>query len=374
MGTRDWGEDDTNFFLSYKTKSATEIIDEYVNQHLLKVKNVSEKHAYDVATTLRRVLVDWANSEGIAIQRWGGRAMDARVAERRDEAKSDWTIRHEVAKCKALFHWLYAKKRFPIDLLDNYELPDIKVLPNDSDAATVDDINGWLRANREYYQDTKIVGAGVRHARSTPGYMLRDALAVLIMCDSAVRPAELFRIRLDWLQKDEHGTYISMPTYSTKTNTERKLYLSHETVEKALMPWLEFRKRIRFSSPDQGYLLCQRGEANADKRQCLDAGTWGRQFKKRVLYAKAKGYIPESKRITPYSLRDYSIQCLNRVSVKASMQISGHSGKSSKGVHAGYDKTMTAGQMEALDRAQEEAAVRMAHSIAAPVSGLVWEA
>ena len=258
---------------------------------------------------------------------------------------------------------MYNEKFFPKDLLEGFELPQVKEEVTDKTAAAKEDIDGWLRANNEYYGDPKLMGKEAVAKKLTEGFRLRDQLFVLILADTAIRPVEATRILMDQVQSDDLGTYIVLTKFQTKNGHGRKIYLSKTTVELALKPFLNWRTAHKVNSP---YLLPQ---GNSDRP--LDASKWRRQFQKKVNYAQKREYMPPDKHITPYSLKRYAVAAMDRVSVAASRAITGHVGDSND-VHGLYNQEVDSTTLNDRDRIQQEIFVRTMHEKAGTVSGLKY--
>jgi len=142
-----FGEEEENFFDIGASETAQQLVDRYIAA--LVEKKRTKKHTDEA----RRKLLFVFNHSTSTPQKWGRRAMKAFLAERRDQGMSDWTLKGETVVCKAFFKWLYNEKLFLKDLLDGLELPEIKEEVTDKTAASKADIDGWLRANNEYYGD-----------------------------------------------------------------------------------------------------------------------------------------------------------------------------------------------------------------------------
>ena len=361
-----WGEEEVTRYDEAAKMSAIELIKLFLESLLEKGR--TKKYIEDTRRNLTNIFVP-AEAAGTRMQNWGRNAMKARIAARRDAGLSDQTVRQDVVCAKVLLHWLYKERLFPKDLLEGFELPTINEEIADKTAATKDDLDGWIKACREYYRDAAVHGKKAIEHGYTEGFRLRDTLIACTLADTAIRPVELMRVKVNQVKADADGTYIELLAKQTKTKTARKVYLSPDTVAYALNPWLEFRAKIKFATPDQGYLVCTRVE-DANGNQDMSAASFSRQFRRKVTYAKKKGYIAQDKKITPYSLKRYSVETMDRVNVRAAMSITGHSVKGGLAVHGRYNKDVDVATLTQMDRAQEEAQTRIAHAIAAPVQGL----
>ena len=199
--TSGFGEEEENRYSEGHSMSTDDLIAMYIAD-LRERKGIGDKHAYDQQNKLTRL---FAGSEA-TIQRFGHRAMGRYVTLRRSKGFSDATVRADVVAAKAMFTWLYRQKLFDKNLLENYDLPAIKETTDGGDAASKADLDGWLRANNEYYADASIHGAAAIAHGYPDAFRLRDQLITLIIADTAVRPVECMRIRLDQVKKDGAGT------------------------------------------------------------------------------------------------------------------------------------------------------------------------
>ena len=141
------------------------------------------------------------------------------------DAKSDNTVRDEMATLKATFKWLYMTKRFPVNLLETYKLPPIKS-EQETELVPMSAIDGWFRACNHYYRDPAVHGAKGLRNPSLEGHRRRNIAMTLWLLGTAMRPVEATRIKMWMINKDGDGRYsVTLPKQITKTKKERSMRL-----------------------------------------------------------------------------------------------------------------------------------------------------
>ena len=255
-----------------------------------------------------RVLVRWANAEGISFDTFGKRHMDRYTAWRAEEGKSRLTLRHDGVCAKNLFDWCAKNELIDRSKLAEYEVHNApkphKHMPSD------EEVTRLLQAIPDYWNPATNPGCKSMAATARLFHRTRNAAVIMGLIDTACRIGEALNLKVGDVKLSERSVVIR----ESKGKEPRTLPVGPEWAE-ALEAWLRVRKRIMGQVPadeDEGWLFI------SDTGGRLSEDAFLRTLQRITAYAQ----LP--KEIALHSLRRYSLNKLAKHNLLMAQAIAGH--------------------------------------------------
>ncbi|MCW3051233.1 MAG: recombinase [Chthonomonadales bacterium] len=259
--------------------------------HKRATRNLTTAKWYRSYTTKLR---NWADPQGISLEDFTKRNLDAYLAYRSDEGRSATTLHHDALTACHFFEWCSKNDIVSRDPLAEYKVRNApktyKYLP------TEDNVRGLLEAVLNFYDKSQNLTSARGHSAKNRTFHRDRSYAIeLVKLDTACRIGEIMNFKVSDYGRTEKGRQLTVR--QAKGRQPRVLPVSSSCAE-AIDEWLKVRNRVMSNAPeaqDEGWLFMSETGGRGDE------GNYLRGLKKVIRWAG----LPEE--MNNHSQRRFSI-------------------------------------------------------------------
>lgn len=272
---------------------------EAVADFLLQVRATREEATERFYRNQLRLLVRWAEGQGVPLADFRARHLRAYLAFRADSGVSDQTRRHDAAAARAFLKFCKREEYIRGDPLAGFQVPKASrpyvKCPSD------DEIRRLLQAVQDRWRPSVNPAARYVHATARLFFSRRNYAIVAGLVETAARVGELLALTLADYQPQERQIVIR----KAKGDEPRAVPIGPVWIE-AVDAYLRVRPKV---DTDLLFVSEYGGKIEVDE--------FGKRFRGYLKYAGLSGF-------SLHGLRHYAITQLAKTDVWAASQIAGH--------------------------------------------------